>query len=121
MALHASFPGYQNWSDVCCWLMFYLYGYIIFSNPRFGEAIKRQGKLALWLGISGFLAVVALWGAGLLGPWTSTPDYSRSEEHTSELQSHSDLVCRLLLEKKKKEKVNKEVNETTNKSTNTNK
>src|SRR5438132_4684240 len=27
----------------------------------------------------------------------------RSEEHTSELQSHSDLVCRLLLEKKKKE------------------
>src|SRR5260221_2190768 len=28
----------------------------------------------------------------------------RSEEHTSELQSHSDLVCRLLLEKKKKPK-----------------
>src|SRR5260221_8691920 len=26
----------------------------------------------------------------------------RSEEHTSELQSHSDLVCRLLLEKKRK-------------------
>src|SRR2546428_2307727 len=29
----------------------------------------------------------------------------RSEEHTSELQSRSDLVCRLLLEKKKKEKI----------------
>src|SRR5438132_5394154 len=28
----------------------------------------------------------------------------RSEEHTSELQSHSDLVCRLLLEKKKNKK-----------------
>src|SRR5260221_5005118 len=28
----------------------------------------------------------------------------RSEEHTSELQSHSDLVCRLLLEKKKQER-----------------
>src|SRR5438132_7132769 len=28
-------------------------------------------------------------------------DGDRSEEHTSELQSHSDLVCRLLLEKKK--------------------
>src|SRR5438034_2242833 len=27
----------------------------------------------------------------------------RSEEHTSELQSHSDLVCRLLLEKKKRD------------------
>src|SRR5215204_7412162 len=30
------------------------------------------------------------------------PGLQRSEEHTSELQSHSDLVCRLLLEKKKK-------------------
>src|SRR5260221_12910752 len=30
----------------------------------------------------------------------------RSEEHTSELQSHSDLVCRLLLLKKKKKKSN---------------
>src|SRR5438034_3394917 len=30
-----------------------------------------------------------------------TPHDFRSEEHTSELQSHSDLVCRLLLEKKK--------------------
>src|SRR5438034_4483765 len=29
---------------------------------------------------------------------------ARSEEHTSELQSHSDLVCRLLLEKKKRSK-----------------
>src|SRR5437588_8611384 len=28
-------------------------------------------------------------------------EMSRSEEHTSELQSHSDIVCRLLLEKKK--------------------
>src|SRR5438034_4547402 len=32
------------------------------------------------------------------------PQRHRSEEHTSELQSHSDLVCRLLLEKKKKMK-----------------
>src|SRR5438034_1714344 len=41
------------------------------------------------------------------GSTTDVPDSDhgdhpqRSEEHTSELQSHSDLVCRLLLEKKK--------------------
>src|SRR5260221_8153701 len=34
--------------------------------------------------------------------WIGWPGPHRSEEHTSELQSHSDLVCRLLLEKKKK-------------------
>src|SRR2546427_8725987 len=49
------------------------------------------------------------------GVWTPVPDLGkdvlswghraldRSEEHTSELQSQSNLVCRLLLEKKKKE------------------
>src|SRR2546421_8854465 len=36
----------------------------------------------------------------LVVPWSR----ARSEEHTSELQSRSDLVCRLLLEKKKKTK-----------------
>src|SRR5260221_2120030 len=35
-------------------------------------------------------------------PWVLMTLFRRSEEHTSELQSHSDLVCRLLLEKKKK-------------------
>src|SRR5438034_8582898 len=35
------------------------------------------------------------------GAWRVERADVRSEEHTSELQSHSDLVCRLLLEKKK--------------------
>src|SRR5438034_7911978 len=38
----------------------------------------------------------------VLVPTASALRPVRSEEHTSELQSHSDLVCRLLLEKKKK-------------------
>src|SRR5260221_9120155 len=37
-----------------------------------------------------------------VSPRPSASGFRRSEEHTSELQSHSDLVCRLLLEKKKK-------------------
>src|SRR5260221_2334729 len=45
---------------------------------------------------------VALLGLSVLVVWLATHWFSgRSEEHTSELQSHSDLVCRLLLEKKK--------------------
>src|SRR5436190_4831542 len=39
------------------------------------------------------------WGSTLARNLPARVD--RSEEHTSELQSHSDLVCRLLLEKKK--------------------
>src|SRR6266480_7854664 len=48
-------------------------------------------------------------GPASAGPWSSIRcatrvDPGRSEEHTSELQSHVNLVCRLLLEKKKKQK-----------------
>src|SRR5436190_15428481 len=61
-------------------------------------------------------------GSHRLGPLVERRDLpvrvvrrgERSEEHTSELQSHSDLVCRLLLEKKKKKKkknINKNNNE----------
>src|SRR2546421_3064022 len=42
----------------------------------------------------------ALLANGEIAGWSEV----RSEEHTSELQSRSDLVCRLLLEKKKKKK-----------------
>src|SRR5205809_2433749 len=40
----------------------------------------------------------------------SSPDSPRSEEHTSELQSRLHLVCRLLLEKKKKNTTNEQMN-----------
>src|SRR5947207_9180239 len=53
-----------------------------------------------------FGAIVAVVLLGLyvyaVAAATAIVDCVRSEEHTSELQSHSDLVCRLLLEKKKK-------------------
>src|SRR5579859_5071385 len=62
-----------------------------------------------------FLAIeVRLLRSSARMPRTNTPEAlngedasacpSRSEEHTSELQSQSNLVCRLLLEKKKKKK-----------------
>src|SRR5260221_10743256 len=48
-----------------------------------------------------FLPVSCRWFANCT---MRMPFANRSEEHTSELQSHSDLVCRLLLEKKKVER-----------------
>src|SRR5947208_11518310 len=51
------------------------------------------------------------------GKWIKGPDMiksgPRSEEHTSELQSPDQLVCRLLLEKKKNTKKNKQHHRTT--------
>src|SRR5438105_6595143 len=56
---------------------------------------------------AGGIAMLAIGGqfrrqrAGRFGPRDGSEDLGRSEEHTSELQSRVDLVCRLLLEKKK--------------------
>src|SRR2546427_1664748 len=48
----------------------------------------------------------------------SAADAVRSEEHTSELQSQSNLVCRLLLEKKKKKELSQRLQHTTRQITN---
>src|SRR2546421_1127998 len=45
--------------------------------------------------------------------WWMPRGIHRSEEHTSELQSRSDLVCRLLLEKKKKATTSSQASDTT--------
>src|SRR2546427_1280660 len=66
----------------------------------------RSTPTSIWPGILQGAGAVAR--PGRLPPRLqtakSTPSSSRSEEHTSELQSQSNLVCRLLLEKKKKNK-----------------
>src|SRR5688572_31607406 len=48
--------------------------------------------------------VLAIVSHDLRNPMNTIRMAARSEEHTSELQSQSNLVCRLLLEKKKKKK-----------------
>src|SRR2546427_6439797 len=57
----------------------------------------------------GALLAFEQWRRGFRVARANTPGRVRSEEHTSELQSQSNLVCRLLLEKKKK-KMNKYTN-----------
>src|SRR5436190_3794485 len=63
-----------------------------FFKARVSSLIAERMPITLTLGLTGLvIALVVSLPLGIL----------RSEEHTSELQSHSDLVCRLLLEKKK--------------------
>src|SRR5256884_2519235 len=59
--------------------------YVAFMNSQLAELLTRYGDVG------------GIWFDGM---W----DKPRSEEHTSELQSRLHLVCRLLLEKKKKDR-----------------
>src|SRR5438105_5523507 len=98
-----------------CHLLFFLFFFLMIRRPprstlfptrrssdlRFDGAVYEPGidRAAEWI----------LGMQSRNGGWAS-----RSEEHTSELQSRVDLVCRLLLEKKKKKK---EINIKTDKKT----
>src|SRR5438034_3448621 len=62
--------------------------------------IQSDGALAAEIGLQ--IGHQESSGDSFSGDVADDEAEARSEEHTSELQSHSDLVCRLLLEKKKK-------------------
>src|SRR2546430_17716123 len=62
--------------------------------------LARRAPLGAAAGIMGVAG--ALWGTAAGRERGATCAGTRSEEHTSELPSQSKLVCRLLLEKKKK-------------------
>src|SRR5260221_1522363 len=66
-------------------------------GDRVAELAFGVNNRASWIGL--VPTAEHSWRLSPLGPDLYD---GRSEEHTSELQSHSDLVCRLLLEQKKK-------------------
>src|SRR2546430_6226444 len=72
------------------------------AKPNLWEPILEHAAIRnLFLSaITALFSVHALGQSAISGPIPSL--FARSEEHTSELQSQSNLVCRLLLEKKKK-------------------
>src|SRR2546429_3346854 len=80
----------------------------LFRSPLFPEKSNLTEPLGeAWLtGVDCRIASGPFAGKTLGAAWTEMPaewrGSQRSEEHTSELQSRLHLVCRLLLEKKKK-------------------
>jgi|GEM_PF-66403 len=62
--LRIPFPGYQDWADTYYWGTFFVFGYIIYSDPRLIERTRRAWKAALlWI-------VITLAGLVLLAFYT---------------------------------------------------
>src|SRR5258706_5569026 len=82
----------------------------LFRSPlraRMGDLAAALGELGVWVRLHYVYPyphvddVIPLMAEGKILPYIDVPFQHRSEEHTSELQSLTNLVCRLLLEKKK--------------------
>src|SRR2546422_4038812 len=95
-------------------LLFSFFFFFFFNDTATTEiyTLSLHDALPIWPGIPGSPSR----SGGVPGPaWGRIPHRVRSEEHTSELQSRLHLVCRLLLEKKKKNKDEKNINQQTTK------
>src|SRR5437773_6852639 len=86
-----------------------LFPYTTLFRSRFLNSLEEQGVVRSekdsrgWICYTPIAPIDGRWILYLLPTAFRSRKHSvRSEEHTSELQSHHDLVCRLLLEKKKK-------------------
>src|SRR5688572_33504946 len=98
-------------------IFFFLYSYYLyiffifffFNDTATTEiyTLSLHDALPICLGCAGPVAVRGVDQSDAAGREQQIRDSIRSEEHTSELQSQSNLVCRLLLEKKKKKKKKK--------------
>src|SRR2546430_9103747 len=72
----------------------------VMANPGFGTVVSASGSAYTWAENSRENRLTPFANDPVTDP-TAEALFLRSEEHTSELQSQSNLVCRLLLEKKK--------------------
>src|SRR5207248_10133825 len=111
---HTCSPFFYHIMPVSTFFLFFLYGYVAHRDLH-SFPTRRTSDLS-----SACPRAESSWCKALArmpGSWTlatassrrsrsnrTTIRDERSEEHTSELQSPYDLVCRLLLEKKKKKK-----------------
>src|SRR5437867_13452412 len=92
----------------CTFCLFYFSSLFILHNLFFFFLMLRRPPRSTLFPYTTLFRSAILIGQGLLTTVQiddrepARPEPDRSEEHTSELQSPYDLVCRLLLEKKKK-------------------
>lgn len=76
LALRARFSSYTDVADFFYWLIFFVYGYLIYAHPSMEEAVKRHGNVALLIGSICLVVMYVLFSGGLVEPWESHPNYS---------------------------------------------
>ena len=64
-ALRPRWPGFQNlyddWANFCLYLLYFIYGYLLSSDARFGQAIDKHLRIALLLAVTSMLVLFGLW------------------------------------------------------------
>ncbi len=75
-ALRAAFPEYLGPADFCLWLLFFLYGYLLYADARILHTLIEQRQRILIVAVASFLALAFARYAGFVGVWQQQPSYS---------------------------------------------
>jgi hypothetical protein len=81
LLLQPFFPEYTSWADFSFFLLYFIYGYIVYSNDRFMNVVKRDWKLALITGIGSSMAMIGIAAVleatqpGLVNEWYINNEY----------------------------------------------
>jgi glucan biosynthesis protein C len=71
--LQPFFPEYTDWSDFTFMLIFFITGYILYTDGRFQQIIRRDWRFGLVLGSINTIIIVALLAMGVGVDWVTTP------------------------------------------------
>jgi glucan biosynthesis protein C len=73
LILQPLYPEYTSWSDFTYFLVFFIYGYVLYADERFMRIIQRDWLLHLAIGIICTIAIFTAVAAGVGIEWYSNP------------------------------------------------
>lgn len=76
VALRAKYPGYLGLADFCFWLLFFIYGYLLYADHRIPYALVEHRRIILSIAIICFLALASVRYAGFMANWQRHPGYT---------------------------------------------
>jgi glucan biosynthesis protein C len=72
--LQPFFPNYTDWADFTFMLIFFVFGYILYADERFGKMVHRDWIYGLVLGLINTIIIVSLLAMGVGVDWVTNPD-----------------------------------------------
>jgi len=76
LVLRPAFPAEHDWADFGYLLAFFVTGYVLIGEPRLLAAVRRDGMVALAVGVAGFAGLLAGFATGSAERWITDPAYN---------------------------------------------
>jgi glucan biosynthesis protein C len=74
LVLQPFYPEYTNWSDFAYFMVFFIYGYILYADEGYVRVIQRDWRMALGAGVFTTIAIFTAIAAGVGLEWYSNPE-----------------------------------------------